>query len=159
MTVAAVNPHVIRYESDILAQAHAQAVEQKLPYAGGIHPKDAWQLLVSGEAILVDVRSAEERHFVGQIPRGVHIPWATGISLLKNSRFLGELATKVKKDQVLLFLCRSGKRSALAAETATKAGYKHVFNVLEGFEGDLNEKDQRGQHNGWRYHQLPWIQD
>ena len=39
MTVAAVNPNLIRYESEILAKAYAQAVEQKLPYAGQTHLK------------------------------------------------------------------------------------------------------------------------
>ena len=58
-----------------------------------------------------------------------------------------------------LLLCRSGKRSALAAEAATKAGAPFVFNVLEGFEGDLDENYQRGRLNGWRTHGLPWVQD
>jgi len=59
----------------------------------------------------------------------------------------------------VLLLCRSGKRSALAAEAATKAGFAHVFNVLEGFEGELNEARQRGTGDGWRFRGLPWVQD
>jgi hypothetical protein len=48
-----------------------------------------------------------------------------------------ELETKVgSKNRVVLLLCRSGKRSALAAEVAAKAGFTQVFNILEGFEGD-----------------------
>jgi hypothetical protein len=31
--------------------------------------------------------------------------------------------------------------------------------VLEGFEGELDEQQQRGRRGGWRFHQLPWIQD
>jgi hypothetical protein len=29
---------------------------------------------------------------------------------------------------------------------------------LHGFEGDRNEKDQRGTLNGWRFDGLPWEQ-
>jgi rhodanese-related sulfurtransferase len=60
---------------------------------------------------------------------------------------------------VVLLLCRSGKRSALAAEAATKAGFKHVFKVREGFEGELDARQQRGKADGWRFHGLPWVQD
>ena len=45
------------------------------------------------------------------------------------------------------------------AEAAAKAGASLVFNVLEGFEGDLDENHQRGRLNGWRTHDLPWVQD
>jgi hypothetical protein len=34
-----------------------------------------------------------------------------------------------------------------------------VFNVQEGFEGDLDGQQQRGRNNGWRFHGLPWVQD
>ena len=34
-------------------------------------------------------------------------------------------------------MCRSGKRSAEAARAATKAGFISAFNVLEGFEGEI----------------------
>jgi rhodanese-related sulfurtransferase len=60
---------------------------------------------------------------------------------------------------VALLLCRSGKRSVLAAEAAAKAGFTNVFNVLEGFEGDLDAHQQRGKADGWRFHGLPWVQD
>jgi rhodanese-related sulfurtransferase len=113
----------------------------------------------SGAAVLVDVRSAEERKFVGAVPSSLHAAWATGISLTRTPDFLKELETKVKKNAVVLLLCRSGKRSAQAAEAATKAGFNSVFNVLEGFEGELNTAHQRGQVDGWRSHGLPWIQD
>jgi rhodanese-related sulfurtransferase len=110
--------------------------------------------------VLVDVRSNEERVFVGHVPGSVHVPWATGTALTRNPRFVRELEAKLGgKDKVALLLCRSGKRSALAAEAATKAGASLVFNVLEGFEGDLDENYQRGRLNGWRTHGLPWVQD
>lgn len=151
--------HQINNENPILAQARVEAAAAKLAYAGGLSPQHAWQLFSAGEAIVVDVRSAEERKFVGLIAGSLHVPWATGLSLSKNPRFVSELAAKVKKDAVILLLCRSGKRSVLAAETASKAGFRHVFNILEGFEGDLDLQSHRGQHNGWRFHRLPWTQE
>ena len=74
-------------------------------------------------------------------------------------RDLKELESKVGKDKTILLLCRSGNRSAQAAEAAFNAGFEHIYNVLEGFEGDLNDQQQRNQKNGWRIHQLPWQQD
>ena len=51
-----------------LEQARADARNRQLAYAGGVSPIDAWTLAQNGEAVLVDVRSAEERTFVGHIP-------------------------------------------------------------------------------------------
>ncbi|QAU33947.1 rhodanese-like domain-containing protein [Janthinobacterium sp. 17J80-10] len=143
-----------------LSAARQQAITDGLPYAGGIAPAEAWRLVQDGLAILVDVRTAEERKFVGYVPETVHVAWMTGTSMNRNPRFVKELEAKVKdKSAVILFLCRSGKRSAAAAEAATKAGFGSAFNILEGFEGDLNPAQQRGQLGGWRLHALPWVQD
>ena len=145
--------------AEILANARAAAVRDGLAYAGGVAPQAAWHLFTQGEAVLVDVRSVEERKFVGHVPDTVSVVWASGTSLTRNPRFVRELEAKVGKDQVVLFLCRSGKRSAAAAEAATKAGFLHAFNVLEGFEGELDEQQRRGGIGGWRFHGLPWVQD
>jgi rhodanese-related sulfurtransferase len=143
----------------VLQAARQLAAAAGLPYAGGLQPAEAWALVSAGLATLVDVRSAEERKFVGHVPDSVHVAWATGTALTRNPRFLRELESKTGKDAVLLLLCRSGKRSAAAAEAATKAGFAQVFNVLEGFEGELNGLQQRGASGGWRSHGLPWVQD
>jgi rhodanese-related sulfurtransferase len=130
-----------------------------LPFAGGVAPAEAWALAQAGIAVLVDVRTAEERKFVGHVPGSAHVAWATGTALTRNPRFARELEVKVRKDQVALLLCRSGKRSALAAEVAAKAGFTQVFNVLEGFEGEIDEAQHRGAADGWRFRGLPWLQD
>ena len=96
---------------------------------------------------------------MGHVPNTFHVAWQTGPALIKNPRFLRELESKLSKDAVILLLCRSGKRSAAAAEAATAAGFKHVFNVREGFEGELDENQQRGAIGGWRQRGLPWVQD
>lgn len=132
---------------------------ENLPFAGSVPPSQAWQLFSLGLASIVDVRSAEERKFVGHIPNTLHVAWATGTSLTRNPRFVRELEAKVKKDSVVLLLCRSGKRSALAAEAATKAGFTSVFNISEGFEGEIDAHQHRGVADGWRFRALPWVQD
>ena len=143
----------------ILAQAIQNAADQGLPYAGGVTPQDAWILVSAGKAVLVDVRSAEERKFVGHVPDSLFVPWATGTALTRNPRFVRDLENKIGRNAAVLLLCRSGKRSALAAEAAAKAGLKNIFNVFEGFEGDLDAQQRRGAFNGWRHAGLPWIQD
>lgn len=146
-------------EDLILQRTLDDARAQGLPYAGSVSPVDAWTLVQAGRAVLVDVRSNEERKFVGYVPGSVHVAWASGTALTRNPRFLRELEAKVGKDDVVLLLCRSGKRSALAAEAAAKIGFKAVFNVLEGFEGDLDADLRRGHSGGWRFHDLSWVQD
>lgn len=148
-----------RVNNPVLDAARAAASAADLPFAGGIAPRDALSLVESGHAMLVDVRSAEERKFVGYVPGSVHVAWATGTSLTRNPRFARELEAKTGKDVVVLLLCRSGNRSALAAEAATKAGFSNAFNVLEGFEGQLDEQQRRGTQDGWRFLGLPWVQD
>jgi len=143
----------------LLERARSKARDAGLPYAGGLSPKDAWTLFSAGAAVLVDVRTNEERKFVGHVPGSVHVAWATGTSMTRNPRFVKELEAKVGKDAVVLLLCRSGKRSAAAAEAAARAGFSAVFNVLEGFEGELDADTHRGGLDGWRFHGLPWVQD
>ena len=141
-----------------LQAARDAAREAQAPFAGEVHPRDAWALVHGGEAILVDVRSAEERYFVGYVPGSLHVPWATGTTLTRNPRFVAQLEEALDKNAVLLLLCRSGKRSALAATAATQSGFASAFNVLEGFEGELDTCGKRGRVDGWRFHGLPWVQ-
>ena len=45
-----------------------------------------------------------------------------------------------------------------AGEALEAAGYRAVYNVLEGFEGPLDERFRRGTLSGWRLAGLPWEQ-
>lgn len=150
----------VSQEDSILQAARQHAQQSSLPFAGSIEPDQAWRLVRHGKALLIDVRTSEERKFVGHVPDTLHVPWATGTALTRNPRFVKELEARVKdKTATVLFLCRSGHRSAAAAEAATRAGFTSIFNIQEGFEGDLNPQQQRGQIGGWRHHALPWVQD
>ena len=144
---------------DALEAIRTVALSTGLPYAGAVPPQLAWELFSAGDVVLVDVRTTEERKFVGHVPGSQHVAWATGTALTRNPRFVRELEVKVGKQATVLLLCRSGKRSALAAQAAAAAGFTRVFNILEGFEGEIDADKHRGGKDGWRFHNLPWVQD
>jgi rhodanese-related sulfurtransferase len=137
----------------ILDVARAKARHAGLKYAGDVIPEEAWDLFTHGNALLVDVRTLEERKNVGYVPSSLHAAWAIGNPMERNPNFVRELGILVDKLDVILFLCRSGKRSVAAAEAVSRLGFKNVFNVFEGFEGEP------GQETGWRAHGLPWTKD
>lgn len=63
-----------------------------------------------------------------------------------------------KNDKVFV-MCRSGGRSAKAADVLTNAGFTQVFSIVDGFEGDtVQSGKQKGNRsiNGWKNSQLPW---
>lgn len=124
-----------------------------------VSPPEAWSLASSGAAVLLDVRTIEERAYVGRVPDSVHVPWATGTAMTRNPHFVRQVAALLARDRAIILLCRSGKRSAAAGEALLKAGFTDVRHVDEGFEGDLDGEDHRGRLNGWRHHRLPWVQD
>jgi rhodanese-related sulfurtransferase len=142
----------------ILEKAREQARESRINYAGDLSPEDAWQLFSNEAATLIDVRTIEERASVGYVPDSIHVAWAVGAAMERNPRFVRELESKAGKLDVILFLCRSGKRSVAAAEAVSRLGFKNVFNVIEGFEGE-QEILQRGGVSGWRNRDLPWTKD
>ncbi|RMX08628.1 rhodanese-like domain-containing protein [Corticibacter populi] len=125
-------------------------------YAGDLPPQEAWQWVQDGTAILVDVRSDAERAWVGRVPDAADIAWKQWPGMVPNEDFDRQLQ-QLPRDKKLLMLCRSGVRSIAAARRATELGYT-AYNVLEGFEGDLNEQGQRGTLGGWRRRGLPWVQ-
>lgn len=143
----------------ILTAAIERSTREGLPYAGSVTPEEAWALASAGAASIVDVRTAEEYKYVGHVPGAQLVQWQTGPALARNPRFAKELAAKAGKEEVILLLCRSGKRSAAAAEAAARAGFTQVFNIREGFEGEISADGQRGTRGGWRHRGLPWIQD
>jgi rhodanese-related sulfurtransferase len=122
-------------------------------------PTTAWNLALAGQAMIVDVRSAEEHKFVGHVPNSVLIPWAVGLNLTRNENFSEALNQQIPKNVSVLFLCRSGKRSLAAVKEAKALGYQQAYSISGGFEGEIDEVGQRGRGDGWRFHNLPWVQD
>lgn len=143
----------------ILQQAQERAKEMGLPYEGALHPQEAYEILLSAPgAKLVDVRTRAELDWVGSIPNAVEIEWATYPGMRANANFLAHLQQQVDKEALVLFICRSGARSHHAAAAATQVGYSNCYNVLEGFEGEIDDSDHRNTVDGWRVTGLPWQQ-
>jgi rhodanese-related sulfurtransferase len=143
---------------EIFARASERALAMGLTYAGALTPHEAWQLQAAGAATLVDVRTFAEWEFVGRVPDSMLIEWRRLGEQKPNAAFVQQLRGNVDFGEAVLFLCRSGVRSHHAAETAARAGFERAYNVLEGFEGDLDAERHRGTAGGWRFHGLPWIQ-
>ena len=135
-------------------------------YAGDILPTAAWEIL-TGEpaAALIDVRTPAEWAFVG-LPdlsalgkQVLMVPWQLFPSMAVNEKFVDQLEEQgLPKNAPLIFLCRSGARSRSAAIAMTARGFARCLNIATGFEGDLDERRQRGRVNGWKVDGLPWRQ-
>lgn len=143
--------------TELLNRAKARTSELGLPYAGALTPLEAWNVwqLAPGTT-LVDVRTRAEWDWVGRIPGAIEIEWTEYPGGQPNTDFLVQLKRRVDPASLVLFLCRSGARSHNAASLATEAGFPECYNVLEGFEGVLDAKGQRGAVDGWRLAGLPW---
>jgi len=153
-----------------LNQMQIEILDTNTPYAGDINPKTAWDFLSgNAQAILVDVRTKAELNFVGfpdlskinKSALNVEQQFFPGgiinndfVETLENN--LNEM--NLSKDTPILFLCRSGARSAKAATMMASNGWTRCFNIAYGFEGDPNEKHHRAYTNGWKFEGLPWIQ-
>jgi rhodanese-related sulfurtransferase len=144
---------------DILKKARERAQQMGLPYSGALTPSEANEIWRNAAgAKLVDVRTRAEWDYVGRIPGAVEIELLTYPGSRPNAGFVSELESKADKAAPVLFICRSGGRSHNAAMLATQAGYRDVYNVLEGFEGDRDEQGHRNSTGGWRAAGLPWTQ-
>ena len=145
--------------TEILAVAAQRARVSSLPYAGEVTPQEAYRLFSAHGAKIVDVRSRFEYDVIGRVPGTPLISWKHWPSGEPNTNFLAELRGQCAIDDIVLFLCRSGVRSHFTAIAAATTGFAQAFNILEGFEGDLDRRGQRGHTGGWRKAGLPWIQD
>ena len=140
--------------------------------------KDAYKMKSENpDVLLVDVRSRAEIAFLGMpqisdanIPYMMADDWDTwnekkkNFKLTPNSGFLLSmeelLSSKgASKETKIIVMCRSGSRSAKATNLLAKGGYKNVFTIVDGFEGDkAKEGKLKGQRvvNGWKNSGLPW---
>jgi rhodanese-related sulfurtransferase len=137
----------------------------RVSYAGNITPHETWKLLSEDpEAVLVDCRTDAEWRFVGipdlsSLGRDVVFVEWDRTDGQRNGNFIADLtaAGVTPGERAVIFLCRSGNRSRGAATAATEAGIAPSYNVLDGFEGQLDEYGHRG-NGGWRAVGLPWRQ-
>jgi rhodanese-related sulfurtransferase len=142
-------------------------------------PKEAYDMKKreGSKLLFVDVRTPEELYFVGyptvvdkNIPliyvdyskfkknkKGKVVKFASK----KNDKFVAQFEKIMKerglnKSSPVILLCRSGKRSAKAAKILDKVGYKNVYSLDQGFEGD-KDKNRYRTVNGWKNAKLPYT--
>ena len=133
-----------------------------------ISPQEAWEIMQNEpRTVMIDVRSDMEFLFVGHPVGAIHIPWIDYPDWRLNPDFVTEVRKlvlggvcyeKPNSGVPILLICRSGKRSLEAGNLLVKEGFCDVYNVAEGFEGELDEKHHRSTQGGWRFHGLPWEQ-
>jgi rhodanese-related sulfurtransferase len=125
-----------------------------------LDPKQAWDVLQSNPAaVLIDVRTAIEHGFVGHPLKAIHVAWKEFPGMQLNANFVNQVQQHASdKSAPVLLLCRTGVRSVEAAKALEAAGYQHLINIVQGFEGALDENKHRGNIDGWRFHGLPWQQ-
>jgi rhodanese-related sulfurtransferase len=130
-----------------------------------------------GEDILfIDVRTPAEIEFVGWTSLvDAVIPYLNNdfsawnpkkhrYKKVMNNQFLAIFenlvaSKKFNKNTMIIFMCRSGTRSAKATTLASKLGYINAYTVIDGFEGDKAKKGgQKGARviNGWKNSGAPW---
>jgi len=133
-----------------------------------VSPIDAHELIVKDpRALLIDVRSNMEFLFIGHPVDAISIPWIDEPDWVINPNFaadvrkliLGGLDHDSAGHNVPIFLiCRSGKRSLEAGKFLLTQGFHDIYNIKDGFEGELDESHQRSTLAGWRFDGLPWSQ-
>ena len=130
-------------------------------------------LMRSGSGVvIVDVRPPEERASVGYPPMSISIPAqvlvrATGFGssaarMVDNPDFVRLMRQRFKPEDSIVLMCRSGNRSAAAARRLAAAGFMNVYNMVDGFEGDMETSPGSPGYgtrskNGWRNAKLPWT--
>jgi rhodanese-related sulfurtransferase len=133
-----------------------------------LDPAAAWALLQDQpRAVLIDVRSSMEYLFVGHPKGSVHVAWIDEPDWVVNPHFVTEVRKVMlggvglgehQTDAPVLLICRSGKRSLEAGKILINNEFTEVYNIEEGFEGELDEEHHRSTTGGWRFHGLPWEQ-
>lgn len=95
-------------------------------------PQKLYELVTENtkDYLLIDVRTAEE-YEAGHIPGAKHIPYET---------ILDEIPVS-NKDALIIVYCRSGRRSGIALDSLTEAGYTNVINFgsYKSWPGELIE--------------------
>ena len=126
-----------------------------------LDPRAAFAYLQENpQAVLVDCRTEIEHMYVGHPVGAEHVAWQEAPDWEIDPDFAAKVKRVLKGDveRPVLLICRSGHRSIHAGDALEAAGFTNVINVLEGFEGPLDDDFHRGTLGGWRFRGLPWQQ-
>ena len=125
-----------------------------------------------GNVMILDVRTPEEFIFIGHPAMAWKIPvaeqtyeWDAAkkefpMKLLPD--FVARVSKVAKPGDTIMAMCRSGGRSAIAVNLLAQAGFKNVYNIVDGMERDTVDDAQSvfaGQRlkNGWKNSGCPWT--
>ena len=166
----------------VIGKSPSQAAKQGIPkeketipglYVTAREAYEKWKAAPEKVKIL-DVRTPEEYIFIGHTAMAWNIPsnlqtyeWDAGkqrFPMKPNPDFVSQVMKVAKPDDTILVMCRSGGRSALAVNRLAEAGFKNVYNIIDGMEGDVVDDPESvflGQRlkNGWKNSGLPWTYD
>lgn len=135
---------------------------------------EAHELLRANPAgtLFIDVRTQAEVSYVG-LPAGLdaNIPYMLvdfdyfdpkkrSYTLHRNPEFVRAVERRLQakgldRNADIVLICRSGDRTTRAVNELAAAGFTRVWNVIDGFEGDI--ADGRRNVNGWKNAGLPWT--
>jgi rhodanese-related sulfurtransferase len=123
---------------------------------------------------VLDVRTPEEYIFVGHPEMARNVPlvfvkyqWNCARDepeIEPDVEFVARVKGLYSPADTLMMMCRSGGRSAKAVGALAQAGFKRVFNIIDGFEGDKVDDPSSYYHgkrmkNGWKNSGAPWTYD
>ena len=145
-----------------------------------VDSREAYQMKTGesgAELLFVDVRDPIEIMFTGFTDVvDVNVPYMASnrqkwndkknvYAMEVNPAFEAQVAKaladrKLSKDSPVVLMCRSGgERGAPSAKMLEGKGYKQVYVVTDGFEGDtVKDGDKKNWRlvNGWKNSGLPW---
>ncbi|WP_321325386.1 rhodanese-like domain-containing protein [Thiomicrorhabdus sp.] len=187
LTVSVLSTSVFASEIVEGVKTDSASIEAKLPKKKltiahhYLTPKQSYDIKKNGgkNVLFVDIRSPAELQFVGHaVNIDGNVPyitfdysdWDKKKKTYKsdfNSGFVGQVEDLMKKTGInhgknteIILMCRSGDRSARAADLMKKNGYTNVWSAYEGFEGDKAKSgENKGKRvvNGWKNAGLPWT--
>jgi rhodanese-related sulfurtransferase len=125
-----------------------------------------------GAVTMVDCRTPAEYVFVGHAGMALNVPsklveWDPArkeMVFTDNPEFENIIKKKFGLNATILIMCRSGGRSAASVNRLAAIGFKNVYTVTDGFEGD-KVKDRHSyfkgkrMKNGWKNCGAPWTYD
>ncbi len=146
-----------------------------------------WQADPEGVTVL-DVRSFEEYVFDGHPHMARNVPLAylkferpdeaaapaapvpgqlpPGFTVHPNLDFIPEVKRYCGSDETILVMCAAGGRGARAVDVLARAGFTKVYNIVNGFDGELvmdpadpNFLMNKDNGTGWKAAGLPWGRD
>ena len=114
-----------RTAAELLAEAQSR-IAPRLP------PEDAFKAVHDG-AVLVDLRSSDERRREGIIPGSIHIP--RSVLEWRLDPDSGYSNPHVRPEQRVIVFCAHGFSSSFAAATLRELGWRTSTDIIGGFAG------------------------